>query len=532
MLTYNMQERGGECLYEYLYRCIRADIESGAIAAGEHLPSKRKLAKHLGVSLITVEGAYEQLMAEGYVRSQPRRGYFACELPRSKGMSTTKQVSAPVARAPSPEGGGLAPTDATYVLARDSHTNPNTLPRHKAPGPNVPTTPNAPVRPSPTLANFADGSVPYDESVARMWLRSLRSTLDQSDLNRTLANAAHTGLPQLRSSIARYLRGFRGMEVDPRCIVIGAGAQALYPLIVQLVGRSTAFAVEDPGYKRLARIYRANGATCHPVALDSEGIDVQALERSRAQVAHIMPSHQFPCGTVTSIGRRYQLLSWANEASGRLIVEDDYDSEFRLAGRPIPSLASIDTEGKVIYLNTFSKSLGPALRVAYMVLPPALMQQFERSLDFYSCTVSPLDQAALAQLMDCGDYERHVNRYRTRHRAKRDALLDELQRADAQGILRYEEIESGLHFVLAGPLAKNSCETIQVAEVERSITTTALQGGVVLAPLSGYALDSANYALWQSRTANGVRPRFVMQYGNVPRKAMDAAASAVVRSMG
>lgn len=506
MLTYDMNERGNESLYEHLYRCIRSDIESGAIAANEHLPSKRTFAKHLGVSLITVENAYAQLIAEGYVRALPRRGYYACELPKVRSR---------------PAGSPCFNSHESASQTHDHAQDQNDASRNDADA-------QKEGKSATLLANFTDGRVPYDEATVRMWARSLRGTLDDANASGVFSKAQPQGLDALRESIARYLRGFRGMEVDPDCIVIGAGASTLYALIVQLLGRDCRYAIEDPGYFQLARVYWANGTACTPVSHDSEGIDADALGCSGANVAHIMPSHQFPCGAVTSIGRRYQLLAWANESPGRHLIEDDYDSEFRLAGRPIPSLSSIDTEGKVIYLNTFSKSLGPALRVAYMVLPPQLMSRYMRELGFYANTVSALDQAALARLIDSGDYERHVNRYRTHHRNLRDALLAALQAADEGHELSVEESDSGLHFLLAGPVVPSS---EAAAAAERRSAERALERGVQLAPLSAYSLEAANYAAFQERAPSGIRPRFVMQYSGVTEDAFPQAARVVVEAL-
>lgn len=503
MLTYDLRDRGGDCLYEHLYRCVRADIESGAIAPGEHLPSKRALARQLGVSLVTVEGAYAQLIAEGYVRALPRRGYYACELPRPSGLAPRRAAASPAQQARGPSGPG-----GTSQAASSGG--------------------GAPSAEKPPLADFTTGAALFDEAAVRMWGRAVRGALEEGGLRRELGAARPEGLPGLRASIARHLRGFRGMDVNPDCVVIGAGAQALYPLVVQLLGREGAYAVEDPGYRLLAQVYAANGAVCRPVPLGPEGIDTRALEESGAAVAHVMPSHQFPCGTVTSIGRRYQLLAWANGAPRRLVVEDDYDAEFRLAGRPVPSLASMDAAGKVIYLNTFSKSLGPALRVAYMVLPSALMRRFRERRGLLTNTVSALDQASLARLIDSGDYERHLARFRTRHRARRDALAAALRAADPGGLMRLEEADSGLHFVLAGPELP---DPRAAGAAELAAAEAARRGGVVLDPLSSHAFSEAGYAAWQGRAAGGPRARFVMRYASVAEEAMPDAARVIVAAL-
>lgn len=287
MIDYDLNERGSVSLYEYLYQRIRDDILSGSIVAGEHLPSKRGLAQHLGISVITVEGAYDQLVAEGFVRSAPRRGYFANELPRAATVPRLKDAA-------DRDAGSVAPGRA-FVPVSD-------LPK-----------------------TSLDGS--------RLWQRALKTVLASESERELFAPAPAQGTARLRRAIAAHLRGSRGMDVDPEAIVIGAGAQLLDTMLVQLLGREKTYAVEDPGYLRLTRIYQACGCdVCH-IPLDAEGPDLHKLEKSGVDVLHLMPSHQFPTGRVTSIARRYALLGWASQRSGRYLIEDDFDCEFRLAGK-------------------------------------------------------------------------------------------------------------------------------------------------------------------------------------------------------
>ena len=327
MLTYAMENRGDESLYVYLYRCVRRDIESGVIAPDQRLPSKRALAKHLGVSVITVEGAYAQLEAEGYIRSAERRGYYA----NAVGVS-------PLSRFP----------------ATPRPTEPALGPR-----PSEPARQKLALQP-PLVADFTGSVSPTGLFPYALWARTVREVLTEASEQALVREASPTGSPRLRAALASYLRGVRGMEVDPSQIVVGAGAQMLYNLIVQLLGRDRRYAVENPGYPRLTHIYQANDAPLSHVPLDGEGIAMEGLRASGASVVHVMPSHQYPTGLVTSVGRRYGLLAWANEDGpdrrGRYVVEDDYDCEFRLAGRPIPALQSIDATGRVIYTNTFARA--------------------------------------------------------------------------------------------------------------------------------------------------------------------------------
>lgn len=408
MLDYNLEQRGEASLYEYVYQQIRDDIVAGRIATGEHLPSKRAFASHLGISVITIENAYSQLVAEGYICSKPRRGYYACELPDTPVLASAAEDAD---RDTAPASFGV----------HDSYGQPEQF---------------APLSPSALEA-------------ARLWQSALRATLTSEDEREIFSPAPAQGIARLRCAIAHHLRGTRGMNVNPDNIVIGAGAQLLDTMLVQLLGADKTYAVEDPGYLRLTRIYQAMGCEVRHIPLDGEGVNLGELLDAGADVLHLMPSHQYPTGLVTSIARRYALLSWAAERPGRYLIEDDFDCEFRLAGKPIPALASIDAAQSVIYTNTFSKSLSSALRLAYMVLPDELMERFRRELGFYASSVSSVDQVALARLLESGDYERHVNRVRVRAREARDGLVALVRKAFPAGEVSIEHADAGLYCVLA-----------------------------------------------------------------------------------
>lgn len=401
MLTYSFANLHGESMYTHLYKCIKKDILEGTLKAAEKLPSKRMLAKNLGISLITVENAYAQLLVEGYIYSEPKRGYY---------VATLQQQLPPASNAPA----------AQPIVAPKEHI---------------------------TLS-FAKSSVPADTFPYNTWARLLRNTLTSADEHALISDTAAGGVLPLRKALAKHLYQFRGLNVHPEQIIIGAGTQTLYNLIVQLLGRSHIYALEDPGYPQLAAIYRANDVFCRYLPMDEQGIEVAVLENSGADILHITPSHQFPTGITMPVSRRYELLHWASKKSSRYIIEDDYDCEFRLFGRPIPPLQSIDQAEKVIYINTFSKTLAPTFRISYMVLPPHLASLFYEKLGFYSCTVSNFEQFTLAKFIEGGYFERHINRMRTYYRNKRDNLLQYLAQCPASKALQVEGENSGLHFLL------------------------------------------------------------------------------------
>ena len=307
------------------------------------------------------------------------------------------------------------------------------------------------------------------------------------------------------------------MDVQPRQIVIGAGSQTLYQLIIQLLGRQRRYAVEDPGYPLLARMYRCNGVRTFPIPLDEQGIDVEALRESGASIAHVMPSHQFPTGIITSAARRRQLLNWAreNDASapdGRFVIEDDYDSEFRMAGRPAPTLFSIDAARRVLYVNSFAKTLGDAFRLAYLVLPEHLVEPFEKNLGFYSNTVSPIDQLTLARFIEGGRYERHVNRLRTKARQAQNELVAALRESALRERLSFQGLDGGLHFLMQ----------VEDARDEAQLAVAAAREGVLLAPLGNFRQTGAQEGF----------PSFVIRFDSLQPGRAAAIASALTRAFG
>ncbi|RHM53000.1 PLP-dependent aminotransferase family protein [Mitsuokella sp. AF33-22] len=401
MLTYSFEHLEGESLYEHLYRCIRGDILAGRLRAGEKLPSKRSLARQLGISVITVEGAYGQLVAEGYCQSVPKKGFFVVRVMGVPQESLRKAEPAAEREAPRPR----------------------------------------------YFADFTANSLPPADFPFKTWTRLLRQVI-AGQPEALLERSPGMGILSLRATIAGHLRSFRGLDVTPGQIVIGAGTEYLYGLLVQLLGRGKCFGVENPGYDKIRKVYHRHGVDCVPVDMEEEGISLPDLQAKAVDVLHISPSHHFPTGCITPISRRYELLGWASAAPGRYIIEDDYDSEFRLTGRPIPTMMGIDVSGRVIYMNTFSKTLTPTIRISYMVLPERLVRDFEEKLGFYSCTVSNFEQYTLARFIQDGYFEKHINRMRNSYRKRREALLKAMK---AGGLLTRADIlerGSGLHFLL------------------------------------------------------------------------------------
>ena len=426
MLTYELKKAPGQPLYEALCRCIREDILSGKLPSGTKLPSKRALAANLEVSKVTVEGAYAQLLAEGYLRSQEKVGYFVEEVPQ---RSTAAHVPVPQ-KPPEPE----------WLLD--------------------------------LTANAPATGFPFS-----VWMRLQRQVmLDYGD--RLLTPLPPQGYPVLRAAIAEHLLQFRGLSVDPENILIGAGTDFLYNLLIQLLGRDKGYAVEDPGYHKIRRIYAAGGVECVSVPMDVFGVMPGAL--GGAQVLHCSPSHHFPTGIVTPAPRRRQLLQWTQAQPGRYIIEDDYDSEFRFHAHPVPALLAMDRGGRIIYMNTFSKTLAPSIRISYMILPPALMAVFRERLGFYSCTVPSFEQYTLARFLSGGWFEKHINRMRKSYRTRRNRIIELLTASPFAERMTILEQDAGLHFLLR----------IDTEQSDAQLKALCAQAGIRVSALSDFYQDA------------------------------------------
>lgn len=402
MLTYTLEKEKGSSLYTALYTHIREDIRSGKLPAGSRLPSKRSLSANLGVSIVTVETAYAQLIAEGYAYARERSGVYVCAI---GAMGKTQE---------------LPP-----LLQEAEEAKPALL----------------------DLSGGRGGDLPFPLSVWAKTMREVISTRGESLLHRV----DYRGVRELREAIATHLYRFRGMQVSPHQIIIGAGNEHLYGLLAQLLGRQSVYALEDPCYSKLRRVYEANELSLRHIPLDRQGMQETALRQSGAQIAHISPAHHYPTGIVMPIRRRMELLAWAEEREDHWIIEDDYDSELRHRGKPVPPLFSLDRAQKVIYMSSFSQTIAPSLRISYVCLPTSLLGLWEEKLGFYSCAVPAFEQYTLADFIASGSYEKHLNRLKKRFRDKRVKILSLLRSSPLWGRCTVEEESAGTHFLLHLP---------------------------------------------------------------------------------
>ena len=430
MITYTFTNTGSDSLYEYLYKCIKNDILQGNIRAGEKLPSKRTFAKNLGISVITVENAYEQLIAEGYIYSIPKKGFYVTDL--KKEVETEKKT---VTREMVPITGG----ESGY------------------------------------FADFTSNQTQSELFPFTVWTRMIREVLGENQIQ-LMTNPPCGGIYPLREAIAKYLKEFRDMTVLPEQIIIGAGTEYLYGLLIQLLGREKVYAVENPGYRKIAKIYRSWKVACEYIDMDEEGVQIGELQRKRVDILHISPSHHYPTGIVMPVSRRYELLGWAAKSNSHYIIEDDYDSELRLGGQPIPTMQSIDVSDRVIYMNTFTKTLASTVRISYMILPPPLLEQFYERLSFYSCSVSNFEQYTLGKFIEEGFFEKHINRLRNHYHKKRDILLGAIRESRLGDLVHISGEEAGVHFLME----------IQTEKEEEEFLTCAQTQGIRLSPLSAH----------------------------------------------
>ena len=425
MQTYTLDRSGASPLYEQLYRALKADILSGALPGGSRLPSGRALAEHLGLSRVTVETAYAQLLAEGYLTSRPRAGYFVEQLTPQE---LPPRVSEPEAQPPEPE----------------------------------------------TAQSRSAQLFPFS-----VWARLMRGVL-LDRRQELLRPAPDAGLPALRQAVAAELYRQRGVHVSPEQVYIGAGAEYFYNLLIQFFGHGRVYALENPGHRKIARVYQANQVAVRPIGMDADGVIPELLEQSGAEVLHISPSHHYPTGTVTPITRRQALMRWLTAQPGRYLIEDDYDSEFRFSGLPIPTIQSMDRSGRVIYMNTFSRTISPSLRISYMILPRTLLPQWQAAMGFYSCTVPSFEQMTLTRFLAEGYFEKHLSRMKKHYRAVRAQLFSVLHTPQAVRQCAVHDTDAGLHLVLK---LKNAPEPEALRALLR-------QSGLSDALLSDFFLDA------------------------------------------
>ncbi|MFN3365854.1 MAG: PLP-dependent aminotransferase family protein [Exiguobacterium mexicanum] len=411
MLTFSLEADSSVPLYEQLYLHIRQAIVDDTLTTGTKLPSKRKLGEFLDVSQTTVELAYAQLLAEGYIESLPRKGFYVLpqeELYARRGSSVIEPL----------------PVKKTYEF--DLYPS------------QIDTT-----------------AFPFER-----WRRHLKQVVSEEHHD-LLSLGSVQGDFVLRQEIATYLYHSRGVHCSPEQIVVGSGTEQLLPQLLELLPDTTTFGIEDPGYPLTRQLFAHQRRMFIPIPVDESGVRVDVVEQAAIDALYVTPAHQFPTGTILSVSRRQRLLNWASEQQ-TYVIEDDYDSEFRYSGKPIPSLQSMDQNERVVYLSTFSKSLMPSLRIGYMVLPPPLLNRYRERYRHFTCSVPRFEQHTLAEFMATGDFEKHLNRMRKTYRRKLEIIIAAFK--PYEPIVSITGASAGLHVVLSVQTTKSSEELKRLAE--------------------------------------------------------------------
>ncbi|MBN2503846.1 MAG: PLP-dependent aminotransferase family protein [Bacilli bacterium] len=417
MITLFFDKNAKEPLYEQLYAHIKEAILSRQLPPDEKMPSKRELAFHLKVSVQTVETAYQQLMAEGYIRSKPKSGYFVERIE----ASPLRKIG------PKSTGNVVSKSDVTIKV------------------------------------DFRTDVIDHEHFPYLQWAR-LEKTIILDEIKSSINSQSTFGYLPLREEIAKYLYQYRGISANPNNIMIGSGTDHLLMVLRFLFPGSLKIAIENPVYLKLVRLYQALGVEVISTGLDESGFMVKEILEKAIDLVHVTPSHQFPSGRVMPIARRIEVLNWANQSQRRYVIEDDYDSEFRFSGNPIPAMKSLDYSENVIYMNSFTKSVAPSLRISFMVLPEELADNARSQLDFLACPVALLGQVALSQFLANGMFERHLNKMKMIYKSRRDKLIELIRNTWMREKFDISGYEAGLHFLLVAKEAVDEHELVSLAK--------------------------------------------------------------------
>lgn len=413
-------------LYQQIYEHIKKEVIDGRISCGEKIPSTRFLAEYLQVSRSTVELAYEQLVSEGYLEAKPYRGYFACDVSELYDLE-------------------IVPEEEVKKAKREQ---------------------------TEIKIDFSPNEIDIEGFSLSAWKKVNKNTLSEDSLELFRAGEG-LGEPAFREAICDYLYQSRGGLCTPERVIVGAGNEYLLMLLSQILGEKKRVAMETPTYLQAYQTFGNLGYEVCGVPLDKQGMDIKILSEQNADVAYVMPSHQFPMGTVMPLKRRAELLNWAAQNES-YIIEDDHDSEFRYKGKPIPSLQGKDKHDRVIYMGTFSKSIAPTLRVSYLVLPKHLVPVYLEKCSFYASTVPRTQQIAIAAFMREGHFQRHLNRMRSIYRKKHDFLIEELKKRN--WVRKVSGDNAGMHVLVE----------VDSRFTDKELATLAAGVGIKIYPLSEY----------------------------------------------
>lgn len=432
MLTFTIDTNNRIPIYHQLYSFIKSEIQLGNITYNTKLPSKRKLSSYLNLSQNTIQAAYDQLIEEGYVISKERKGFYVCKIDNIIQLDIPKKRSKIDYKYDKP--------DIKY--------------------------------------DFSYHGVDLQNFPFTTWRKLTKDVINEYD-KELIKLGDSQGYSNLRNSIAKYLHQSRGVNCLDSQIVISSGTEFLIQILIQLFDRESIYGIENPGYERLNLLFSSNQAKFKAINIDNKGMIPEEIKKSDANILCITPSHQFPSGEIMPINRRIQILNWANEKNNRYIIEDDYDSEFKYSGKPIPALQGLDSHEKVIYMSAFSKSLSPAVRVSYMVLPVHLMKKYMESLSFIICPVPIANQKVLSRFIQDGYFERHLNKMRNIYKRKREILVRSITELNCG--MQILGADAGLHLLLR----------VNNKMTETELVSSALQKGIKVYGISNYYFNKS-----------------------------------------
>lgn len=438
MLTFTIDMDSKTPIYRQLYAFIKSEIKAGVITFNTKLPSKRKLSSYLQISQNTVQAAYDQLIEEGYIMSIERKGFFVSEI-----------------------------DNLIQIINSEEHINKSELVYCD----------NKKLK---IIYDFSCDDVDMESFPIKTWRKLTKEAINEYDKEIFQAGESQGHL-LLRTSIAEYLHQSRGVKCSADQIIISAGTEFLFQILFQLFDPNMIYGVENPGYEKLNLLFSSNRARFKPIEIDEDGMLPESIIKSNANILCITPAHQFPSGGIMPINRRVQLLNWAykgDKTNDRYIIEDDYDSEFKYSGKPIPALQGLDYNDKVIYMGNFAKSLSPSIRVSYMVLPVHLVKMYLKKLPFIICPVPVINQKALCTFIQNGSFERHLNRMRNIYKRKREVLVKSIKELNCK--IEILGADTGLHLLLQ----------IDNKMTEEELVSSALLNGVKVYGISRYYLDN------------------------------------------
>ena len=456
MFTINIDSTSSVPMYEQIYEYIKNEIKSGQLPPKTKLPSTRSLAIHMQVSRNTIDMAYSQLLSEGYIESIPKSGYYVSMVSELTHITVKKTTAIPV----------------------------------------------KPKKVSAYRYDFSPYAIDINSFPYNIW-RKLSNNFMIDNNNEIFLLGDNQGDEGLRVAISRYLHESRSVNCSTEQIIVGAGADYLLQLLAQMLRYSSAsgrIAMENPTYMQAYKIFKTMHYDVNPINLDSYGISIEDLSRTDSDIVYVTPSHQYPLGIVMPIKRRLELLQWANSSQERYIIEDDHDSEFRYKGKPIPSLQGIDSSSKVIYIGTFSRAIAPAIRIGYMVLPEKLLETYKKYFNFYSSTVSRVDQNIMKSFIEEGYFERHLNKTRKLYKNKHDLLIQSLKIFSDKIQITGEN--AGLHLVVR----------FNIRLTEKEIIALAAKSSIKLYGLNEHYIPTTEM---ENTTHAPLPPTILLGYANV-----------------